>query len=98
METDSTQSAFKTQDGRTKAEYLDGFRRHVPGRLKDVEFTVSKALVGMSAMYALASMLNDISGDNEEHTDRKDQQSWFSACAWVASSTSPTPVTNARKL
>lgn len=50
MDTGSTQSAFKTQVGRRKAGYLDVFRRHVSGRLKDVDFTVSKALEGMSAM------------------------------------------------
>ncbi|KAK3950286.1 hypothetical protein QBC32DRAFT_18930 [Pseudoneurospora amorphoporcata] len=48
--TGSTQSAFKTQDGRNKVGYLDGFRRHVSGRLKDVDFTVSKVPGGMSAM------------------------------------------------
>ncbi|EGO54266.1 hypothetical protein NEUTE1DRAFT_112796 [Neurospora tetrasperma FGSC 2508] len=69
VDTSSPQFTFKTQDSRINARYLDVFRRHVFGHLKDVVFSASKALRG-NVGYALSSMLGKTSDDKEEITDR----------------------------
>ncbi|KAK1782371.1 hypothetical protein QBC45DRAFT_303638, partial [Copromyces sp. CBS 386.78] len=69
VDTGSTQSAFKTQDGRNKVGYLDGFRRHVSRALKRCRFHCVKG-AGRNVGYALPSMFNDISDSDEELTAR----------------------------
>lgn len=58
--------------------------------LKDVDFTVSKAPGGLSAM-RLRQFSNGISGDNEKFTDPKDQQPRFFAWCLVGPLPCPPP-------
>ncbi|KAK3492690.1 uncharacterized protein B0T23DRAFT_404715 [Neurospora hispaniola] len=73
MDTSSSQSTFKTQDSKINARYLNIFRHHTVGRLKDVVFSASKALRG-NVGYALSSMLGKTSDDKEELTNRTENQ------------------------
>lgn len=70
VDTGSTLSVFETPVDKSKAGHLDVFRRHRSGRLTHVDFTVLKALGGMSVIrLRQCSMTSD---DNGELSHQKD--------------------------